>query len=224
VSAAISRTDRPSLPRELTATGVVAIARATSTTWIAAAVETLLASGIRCVELTLTMPGAIDSIATLVKQFGDDACIGAGTVLSAAEARACIDAGAAFLVAPSGAPEVVEVALGYGVPCLPGALTPSEIVAAWQSGAAAVKLFPASLGGPKYLREVRAPLPEIHLIPTGGVAIDDVAQYLQAGAVAVGLGSPLFGDALEDGNLDGLAARARRLLSVVSEVRTGDSP
>jgi 2-dehydro-3-deoxyphosphogluconate aldolase/(4S)-4-hydroxy-2-oxoglutarate aldolase len=120
-------------------------------------------------------------------------------------------------------PEVVDAALADGVPCLPGALTPSEVVAVWNAGAAAVKLFPASIGGAQYLRDIRAPLPDIPLIPTGGVGIDDVAGYLEAGAVAVGLGSPLFGDALTDGDLGKLAARATRLLREVSRARAGGS-
>jgi 2-dehydro-3-deoxyphosphogluconate aldolase / (4S)-4-hydroxy-2-oxoglutarate aldolase len=217
------RTERAALPRELTDTGVVAIARSASTARICAAVDTLLTSGITCIELTMTMPGAVDAIAMLVKQFGASACIGAGTVLTRDQARACIDAGAAFLVAPSAVPEVVDVALADGVPCLPGALTPSEVVAAWQAGAAAVKLFPASIGGARYLHDIRAPLPDIPLVPTGGVGIDDVAGYLKAGAVAVGLGSPLFGDALADGDLGELASRAARLLRAVSEARA-DGP
>lgn len=218
---AAAAASRPVLPRVLLDTGVMAVARGAATAKVAAAVETLVGAGVTCVELTLTMPGAVESIAALVKTFGRDACIGAGTVLTADQARACLDAGAAFLVAPSAVPEVARVAAADGVPCLPGALTPSEIVAAWRAGAAAVKLFPASVGGARYLRDVRAPLPDIPLIPTGGVAIDDVAGYVVAGAVAVGLGGPLFADALDDGNLDALAARARRVLAVVSEARAG---
>jgi 2-dehydro-3-deoxyphosphogluconate aldolase / (4S)-4-hydroxy-2-oxoglutarate aldolase len=218
-------TDRPPLPPELMQTGVVAIARAAAPTRVDAAVETLVAAGITCVELTLTMPDAVPSIASLVERLGDAACIGAGTVLTPDEARACIDAGAKFLVAPSTVPEVVAVAVEAGIPCLPGALTPSEIVSAWLSGASAVKLFPASLGGVQYLRDVRAPLPNIPLIPTGGVRIDDVPAFLSAGAVAVGLGGPLFGDGLSATDagraLSDLADRAKRLIDAVRISREG---
>lgn len=214
--------DRPALPPKLLETRVVAIARAPSTEKVAAAIETVIGAGITCVELTLTMPDALSSIAALVKRFGDDACIGAGTVLTREQAHECIDAGAAFLVAPSLVPDVVATAIESGIPCLPGALTPSEIVAAWSSGAAAVKLFPASVGGVSYLRDVRAPLPDIPLVPTGGVAIENVADYLRAGAVAVGLGGPLFGAALRDSadadELTALEDRANRLVAVVREV------
>lgn len=214
-------TDRPALPTELIETGVVAVARAASTTRIAAAIEILVECGLTCAELTMTMPDAPASISALSNRFGNAACIGAGTVLTAEQARECIEAGAKFLVAPSTVPEVVEVAAAAGVPCLPGALTPSEIVAAWLSGAAAVKLFPAALGGPQYLRDIRAPLPNIPIVPTGGIPIDDVPAYLSAGAIAVGLGSPLFGDSLADGDLAELAERAKKLRSAVRFAREG---
>ena len=214
--------DRPALPGELTSTGVVAIARASSTQRIVAAVEALVRAGLTCVEVTMTTPGAVEAIAALASSLGETACVGAGTVLTTQQARACVDVGAKFIVAPSVVPDVVEFASAQGIPVLPGALTPSEIVAAWQSGAAAVKVFPASAVGPQYVRDVRAPLPDIPLIPTGGVSIDDAPQYLAAGAVAVGLGGPLFADALSDnGDLDALAARAKRLLDVVRAAREG---
>ena len=212
-------TDRPALPRQLLDTGVVAIARAATATHIERAAATLIDAGVTCIEVTLTMPGAVEAIGVLVTAFGSSACIGAGTVLSAEQARACIDVGAAFLVSPSTAPDVVHAAAARGVPCLPGGLTPTEIVSAWESGAAAVKLFPASLGGARYLRDVRAPLPHIPLIPTGGVGIDDAGRYIAAGAVAVGIGGPLFGDALVGGSLAELADRAEQFLRAVAQAR-----
>jgi 2-dehydro-3-deoxyphosphogluconate aldolase/(4S)-4-hydroxy-2-oxoglutarate aldolase len=213
-------TDRPALPTELLDTGIVAIVRAATGEWVDAAVDSLVEAGITCIELTLTMPGAIASIQALVSRLGNDACVGAGTVLTRLQARECIDAGARFLVSPSLVPDVVEAASDDGIPCLPGALTPTEIVAAWTSGAAAVKLFPASVGGVRYLRDVRAPLPDVPLIPTGGVGLEHVADYLRAGAIAVGLGSPLFQDALDGGDLTTLATRAARLHDAVREGRS----
>ena len=212
-------TDRLEVPSELLATGVVAIARAASASRVEAAVEALVGAGVTCIEVPLTTPGAVATIGSLVTAYGDSACIGAGTVLTTEQASACIDAGAAFVVSPSAVPEVVELAAARGVPSMPGALTPTEIVAAWHTGAAAVKLFPASLGGPRYLRDVRAPLPDISLLPTGGIAIDDVTAYIDAGAIAIGVGGPLFGDALDGGDLEALAARGRRFLIVVAEAR-----
>jgi 2-dehydro-3-deoxyphosphogluconate aldolase/(4S)-4-hydroxy-2-oxoglutarate aldolase len=214
--------ERPQLPAQLTSTGVVAIARASSARRVVPAVETLVDAGVTCLELTMTMPGAVDNIAVLAELLGESACVGAGTVLTEQQASECVDAGAKFIVAPSGVPEVVEFASARGIPVLPGALTPSEIVASWLAGAAAVKVFPASAVGPQYLRDVRAPLPDIPLIPTGGVTIDDVPRYLDAGAVAVGMGGPLFGDALrDDGDLRALAVRAKRLLDAVRIAREG---
>lgn len=214
--------DRPALPGELTSTGVVAIARSASTRRIVEAVETVVQAGVTCVEVTMTTPGAVDAIAALAASLGEMACVGAGTVLTTQQAQRCIEVGARFIVAPSVVPDVVEFASAQGIPVFPGALTPSEIVTAWLSGAAAVKVFPASAVGPQYLRDVRAPLPDIPLIPTGGVTIDDVPKYFAAGAIAVGVGGPLFGDALgDDGDLGALAARARRLLDVVRAAREG---
>lgn len=214
--------ERPALPDELTSTGVVAIARASSTQRIVAAVETVVRAGVTCVEVALTTPGAVDAIAALAASLGETACLGAGTVLTTQQVRECVGAGAKFIVAPSLVPDVVEFASAQGIPVFPGALTPSEIVTAWLSGAAAVKVFPASAVGPTYVRDVRAPLPDIPLIPTGGVSIDDVPKYFAAGAIAVGLGGPLLGDALrDDGDLDALSARAKRLLDVVRAAREG---
>ena len=209
------------LPAEITATRIVAIIRAESTRRVRAAVEQLVIAGVSCVEIALATPGAMSEIAALAGAFGADACIGVGTVLTPAQAADCIAAGATFLVAPSTVPDVVETARQAGVPCLPGALTPSEIVAAWASGAAAVTLFPAWLGGPRYVREVRGPLPDIPLVPTGGISVDDIPEYLSAGAIAVGLGSSLFGDALRDGDLDSLRQRAEHVVRAVRISRAG---
>jgi 2-dehydro-3-deoxyphosphogluconate aldolase/(4S)-4-hydroxy-2-oxoglutarate aldolase len=203
----------------MTETGIVAIARAASTALVEQAVEVLIGAGVTCVELTLTMPGALDAVALLAARFGEVASIGAGSVLTAEQAEASINAGARFLVAPSAVPDVVECAVAHGVPCLPGALTPSEIVAAWSSGAAAVKLFPASVGGVAYLRDVRAPLPDIPLVPTGGVRLEDVEGYVNAGAIALGVGGPLFGSSLTDGDMAGLAQRAGLFLAAVAGAR-----
>lgn len=213
------RGDRLAVPRQLVDTGIVAIARAASTTHIERVAATLIDAGVTCIEVSLTMPGAVEMIGALVTAFESSACIGAGTVLTTAQARACIDVGAAFLVSPSTVPDVVQAAAADGVPCLPGALTPTEIVAAWESGAAAVKLFPASVGGARYVRDVRAPLPDIPLIPTGGVGIDEAALYIAAGCLAVGVGGPLFGDALTGGPLTGLADRAAQFLHAIAAAR-----
>lgn len=210
---------RPAIPAKLLESGVVAIARASTAEHIAAAAETIVAEGITCIEVALTTPEAVPAIASLVRRLGEHVCVGAGTVLTRSQARACVDVGAQFLVAPSLVPDVVGFCVAAGVACLPGAFTASEAVTAWESGASAVKLFPARLGGPRYLRDLRAPLPLIPFVPTGGVRADDAAEYLDAGAVAVGVGSPLFGDALAGGLLAELAERAARFVATVRQAR-----
>ena len=150
-----------------------------------------------------------------MEELPGDAVLGVGTVRSAADAEAAVAAGAAYLVAPDLQPEMVAFAVERGVPVVPGGLTPTEIAAAWAAGATAVKVFPVSaVGGPAYCKAVRAPLPEVPLVPTGGVGIDDIGAYLAAGAVAVGIGSPLLGDAGDPGgDLGGLGERARRAVA-----------
>jgi len=187
---------------------LIAILRAPTAEHFRAVAEALIAAGVRTIEVTLTTPGAVPALADLVKEFGDAAEIGAGTVLTVADAAECLDAGARFLVSPAGSPEVVAAARAAGAAAYPGALTPTEIVTAWQSGASAVKLFPASVVTPRYLADLRGPLPDIPIMPTGGIAIGDIPAWLRAGAAAIGLGGPLVGRALIDGPDASLTDRA----------------
>lgn len=210
---------RIGLPERLTATGVVAIIRGSSAQRVPAVLDALVSAGVTCLELTLTMPGALSAITAARQRFGQDASIGAGTVLTEAEATQCLNAGAQFLIAPSLVPDVLAVARDHAVACIPGAFTPTEIVAGWQDGASAVKVFPAGTGGVRYLRDVRAPLPHIPLIPTGGVALEDITGYIEGGAIAVGLGSPLLRDCLSSGDVDELGIRAERALAAVRQGR-----
>ncbi|GAB2964163.1 bifunctional 4-hydroxy-2-oxoglutarate aldolase/2-dehydro-3-deoxy-phosphogluconate aldolase [Nonomuraea fastidiosa] len=192
---------------------VIAIIRAAEARHLDAALETLAGSGLRAMEVTMPTPGATEAIRRATGLEG--VAVGAGTVLDAASARKAVDAGAGFLITPAVLPEVIAEGRRLGVPVLPGAFTPTEIVQAWSQGAAMVKVFPAgAAGGPGYIKDVRAPLPQIPLVPTGGIGIEDVPAYLAAGARAVGMGSPLLGDACADGDMAALAARARRLVDV----------
>lgn len=196
----------------ISADPVMAVLRASSTDRVGAVVEVLTASGIDLIEITLTTPGALDTLAALVGDF-PDVTFGVGTVRDGADARAASEAGAAFLVTPTVEEEVLHDAAEGGVPVVCGAMTPTEILRAWRLGAAAVKVFPAGALGPSFVRAIRGPLPQVPLVPTGGVALDDIAAYLAAGAAMVGLGGPLIGDALEGGDLTALrqrAAHARR--------------
>jgi 2-dehydro-3-deoxyphosphogluconate aldolase/(4S)-4-hydroxy-2-oxoglutarate aldolase len=211
--------ERPAITAQLRDTGVAAILRADSPDHLEAVAHELAAAGITCLELTLTTPGALEALMRLRRGLGAGVALGMGSLLDAAQAQAALDAGADFLVSPGVCEEVARAAGARDTPCYPGAFTPTEVVAAWRLGAPAVKLFPAATGGPRYLRDIRGPLPDIPLVPTGGVALEQVADYIAAGAVAVGLGGPLIGDALRGGSTAGLHERARAALDAVSEGR-----
>lgn len=197
--------------------GIVAILRAPTSDTFAAIGDVLVNAGITAMEVTLTSRGAINAIAGLRRQLPDSVAIGAGTVLTSDDVKAAVDAGAEFLVSP-----VLDVPLisGSPVPFYPGTATPTEMYAAHLAGAPLVKLFPASGVGTDYLRNVRGPLPQINVMPTGGIKIEDIADWLMAGAKAVGMGGPLIGDAASGGSLTALAARARHAVSAVAFARS----
>jgi 2-dehydro-3-deoxyphosphogluconate aldolase/(4S)-4-hydroxy-2-oxoglutarate aldolase len=196
----------------LAASKVIAILRADDTDYFADIAQVLYDCGIRVIEAALTTPGALDAIGAMQVELGPDAMIGAGSVRTPSDVDSCVRVGVDFLVTPTFSPEVLERAQGYAVPVVCGALTPTEIDAAWRLGAAAVKVFPVGqVGGPDYISAVRAPMPEIPLVPTGGVQLSDVDAYLGAGAFAVAAAGPLIGDAATGGRLDELAKRATRI-------------
>jgi 2-dehydro-3-deoxyphosphogluconate aldolase/(4S)-4-hydroxy-2-oxoglutarate aldolase len=209
----------------LAAVPVVAILRAANAERFLEVGRVLYEGGVRAIEVTLTSRGALEAFGRLREELPGDAVLGVGTVRSAGDAELALEAGATYLVAPDFRPEVVAFAVERDLPVVPGALTPTEVVAAWGAGATAVKVFPVSaVGGAAYVKAVRAPLPEVPLVPTGGVGIDDIGAYLDAGAVAVGVGSPLLGDAGEPGgDLRGLAERARRAVAAAGEGRRSGS-
>jgi 2-dehydro-3-deoxyphosphogluconate aldolase/(4S)-4-hydroxy-2-oxoglutarate aldolase len=196
---------------------IVAVLRAADAGRLAAAADVLVSHGIRAVEFALTTPGALDALDRYCSSAAAEACVGAGTVLTAADARSAVTAGARFLVTPAVVPEVIAAGTELGVPVVAGALTPTEILAAATAGAALVKVFPAALGGPAYLRLIRDPLPQVPLVPTGGIGLGEVADYLSAGAVAVGLGGQLLGDALRGGSLSELGRRAAQLRQLIGD-------
>ncbi|MBG0560280.1 bifunctional 4-hydroxy-2-oxoglutarate aldolase/2-dehydro-3-deoxy-phosphogluconate aldolase [Actinoplanes aureus] len=195
--------------------GLVAILRAPTSDGFAAVADVLVAAGITALEVTLTSQGAIEAIAGLRRQLPDSVVIGAGTILTSDDAKAAVDAGAAFLVSPVGG-TYGEL----GVPHYPGAFTPSEVYAAHAAGAPLVKLFPAGGLGPGYLKDLAGPLPQVRILPTGGIGLDDISKWIAAGAVGVGLGSPLIGDAATGGSLTALATRARHAADAVAFARS----
>lgn len=199
--------------RELAHERLLVIIRGTDPEAAIVAGRTLLDSGIRFLEVSLVSTDALRVIATLVDLAPNDAVIGAGTVLTRDDVSRAADAGARFTVTPA-VTESVAASVARGLPVIAGAFTPTEVVAAMDLGATAVKLFPAAAGGPAYLRGLRDPLPDVPFVPVGGVDIALAADYLAAGAVAVGVGSPLVGDAARGGDLTALRVRAAAFLAV----------
>ena len=212
---------RADLCRRIAEVGVVPVVRAPSAELAIRAVDALLAGGISVFEITMTVPGAPSVIRALVERFGDRALVGAGTVLSAADALTCMDAGARFVVSPGFDRATLEAVHTRGLPIMPGALTPTEVITAWQAGADMVKIFPCSaVGGAKYLRALRGPLPDVQMLPTGGVSLSTAAEYIAAGAAALGLGSELVDiAALAAGEDATVTERSRELLAVVHAAR-----
>jgi 2-dehydro-3-deoxyphosphogluconate aldolase / (4S)-4-hydroxy-2-oxoglutarate aldolase len=194
---------------------LLAIARGGAPERVSAALGVLAEAGVRLAEVSLSHEGGLGALAAAASEVGDRLLLGAGTVLSAADVEAAAAAGARFIVTPAGVDEVTRACADRGLPLLPGAFTATEVAAAVRSGAAAVKLFPAEPAGPAHLAALRGPFPRVPFVPVGGIGPDEARAYLAAGALAVGVGSPLFGDALGGGDLGALRERARTLLEAV---------
>jgi len=201
------------------ASGVIAVVRLPESSGLRGVAAALAAGGVAAVEITLTTPGALAAITDLASH-GGGSVIGAGTVLDERAARNVVAAGARFVVSPTLDRSVVRYCRDQGIPCLPGALTPTELLEAWRAGAPVVKLFPASAVGPRYLREVLAPLPFLRVVPSGGVTLENTAEWIRAGAAAVSVGSALVSAKLvrEQAWAD-LTARARALVECVAAAR-----
>ena len=195
----------------------VAIVRLDSGKQLVRAAEALKAGGITVIEFTFSTPGALDMLKEASAHFGGDVLLGAGTVLDPETARAAILAGAEFIVTPAVNLETIAMCKRYGRPIAAGAMTPTEMLTAWEAGADLVKVFPASnIGGPDYIKAVLAPLPQLRLVPTGGVGADNAAQYLKAGAVAVAVGGNLVNQkAVASGDWPAITAEAQRLVEAV---------
>lgn len=211
---------RPAIPAGLVAGGVVAIARRLDPDAAADVAIALAEGGVRAFEITLNEP-VVKALRAIAAVAGPASArglsIGAGTILSIEAARLAVEAGATFLVMPHTDPDLVAWAAERGIPAIPGAATPTEVLTAWRAGAAAVKLFPASALGPSFIRELAGPFPDIPVIPTGGVTAETAGSFIAAGAVAVGLGSWLVGDAVPAG----VTARARQVVTAVADARQG---
>ena len=203
-------------------TGVIAIMRADSSDQLLEAAEAIREGGVNVIEVTMTTPGALSVIEGAVSKYGEDVLFGAGTILDPESARAAILAGAGFVVAPSLNRAVIEICNRYSVPSMPGAYTPTEILTAWECGADMVKLFPASVGGADLIKALKAPLPQIDLVPVGGVDLDTTADFIRAGSAAVGVGSSLINKKLLDSkDYAKLTDLARRFVEEVARGREG---
>ncbi|MDE3189120.1 MAG: bifunctional 4-hydroxy-2-oxoglutarate aldolase/2-dehydro-3-deoxy-phosphogluconate aldolase [Acidobacteriota bacterium] len=206
--------------------GLIPVLRAHSAAQAHAVVRALIAGDINIVEVTMTVPGAVDLLRDLKREYGDNLLLGSGTVTTAEQAGATIDAGAEFVVSPSFHPEVVAVTRDCGKVSIPGALTPTEVITAWRAGADYVKIFPCSaMGGASYLKALLAPFPELKLIPTGGVTLQTADSFLRAGARALGIGSDLVNlAAIEARTPEVITETARAYLNVLAQVRTEMQP
>ena len=205
----------------LTEAGIVPIIRTTSADAAVQAVDALYNGGVRAAEITMTVPGAVGALEKVAAKFGGKLVLGAGTVLDPETARICMLAGAEFFVTPALRPSTIEMVKRYSKVICPGALTPTEVLTAWEAGADVVKVFPCgNVGGAKYIKALKGPFPQIEMIPTGGVNLETAGDFLKAGACAVAVGGELV-DAklLKEGKYDELTERARQYLAVIAKAR-----
>ena len=207
--------------KQIIETGVIPVVRATSADEAMRAIDAIREGGVSVLEITMTVPGAVGVIEQLSKKYGTDVLVGAGTVLDPETARACMLSGAQFIVSPALNVETIACCRRYGVAIMPGALTPTEVVQAWTAGADFVKVFPAgALGGASYLKALKAPLPQIQLVPTGGVSLKTAADFIKAGASALGVGADLVDlKAIRDGQASVITERAKQFVEIVREAR-----
>lgn len=210
--------------RRIEACGIVAIIRANSANELIDAAAAIHEGGVSVIEVTMTTPNALQVISDVSSAYGDSVLVGAGSVLDAETARAVMLAGAEFIVSPVTKADVIEICNRYGKVVIPGAFTPTEILAAWEAGADYVKVFPSSGVGASYIKDVKAPLPHIPLVPTGGINAENAAEFIAAGATALGVGSSLVNNQLiESRQFDLLTERAKKLSAEVQRARSGIS-
>lgn len=211
--------------RRIIDVGICPVVRAQSAAQAMAATEAVCAGGIPIVEITMTVPGAVEVIAELSKTMSRDVLIGAGTVLDAATAQRCVDAGAQFLVSPGFDLETVKLANQLEKLIMAGSLTPTEVITAWKSGADFVKVFPCgNVGGAAYIKALKGPLPQVPMVPTGGVNLQTAGDFIKAGSAALGIGGELVSAAaLKSGNLAQITDTARQFVSIVREARQATS-
>ena len=211
---------RQKIVREIEDLGIVAVIRLKEPGKLRAVIDAIAEGGVRALEVTMTVPGAVDLIRTLAPTLPPGFLLGAGTVLDADTAIEVIDAGAQFVVSPVFRPAIIDACHARDVAAMPGCFTPTEILEAWDAGADVVKVFPATALGPTYLKDIRGPLPQVKLMPTGGVTLDNADAWINAGAVAVGVGTALLdAKAIAAGTFDVLRANAGRIVANVRKAK-----
>lgn len=215
--------DKAAVVQRIRDIGVIPVVRASCADEAIRAIDAICEGGVSVLEITMTVPGALAAIEQVTARYGSEALVGAGTVLDAETARACILNGAQFIVSPSLDISTIECCRRYSVPVMPGALTPTEVVQAWTAGADFVKVFPAgAMGGASYIKALKAPLPQIELVPTGGVSLKTAADFIRAGASALGVGADLVDvKAIRAGQANVITDRARQFVEIVKEARAG---
>jgi len=208
---------RAEVIKQIKDTGVIPVVRASSADEAMRAIDAIREGGISILEITMTVPGAVALIEQVSKMYGDVATVGAGTVLDPETATACISAGAKFVVSPALNLDTIACCQRHDVAVMPGALTPTEVVQAWNAGADFVKVFPAgAVGGPSYLKALKAPLPQIELVPTGGVSLKTAADFIKAGAAALGVGADLVDIKAQPATI---TERAKQFVEIVRQAR-----
>ena len=212
--------DREQMLNRMVESGIVAVVRTPSEETAIKAVEAVMKGGLNAIEITFTVPNAVEAIRAVAKSVGPEVILGAGTVTDADKAKAAIDAGATYIVAPNTDEETIKTTVSMGALAIPGALTPTEVVNAVNAGADAVKIFPASAVGPDYIKALKGPLPNVKYVPTGGIDLDNIPAYVKAGAAMFGVGGTLVNSKLvAEGDYAAITERAKKFAEVLKAAR-----
>src|SRR5215468_8141825 len=214
--------DKKEIVNQIESLGLVPVVRASSSDEAIQVIEAIMAGGVNVLEITMTVPGAVRVIEKVADKYGSDVLVGAGTVLDPETARACLLAGAQFVVSPALNLGTIELCHRYSAPVMPGVLTPTEVVTAWSAGADIVKVFPCgSVGGASYIKNLKGPLPQIKMVPTGGVSLKTAADFITAGSSALGVGTDLVDvKAIRAGEAHVVSERARQFVEIIKEARS----
>lgn len=215
--------DKKQIVEHIEALGLVPVVRASSADEAMQAIDAIKAGGVDVLEITMTVPGAVKVIEKVADKYGSEVLVGAGTVLDPETARACLLAGAQFIVSPALNLATIELCHRYSAPICPGVLTPTEVITAWSAGVDLVKVFPCgSVGGASYVKNLKGPFPQVKIIPTGGVSLKTAADFIKAGASALGVGTDLVDvKAIREGNASVVTERAKQFVDIVKEARNG---